>query len=128
MDLMRRDGAIATGFRGPRLAGPLGLALAVSLLLGTVDLHSLVHHRQNLTAAAHDAAHPGPVHLDTARGAKDLPCLACLAGLRSQDRSAAAPRGGAPPEPRGGLAADRSPGAAALLAYRLPLSRAPPLS
>ena len=89
---MRLSGTKRSALGSPPLAGLLTLAVATGLFLGSVDLHSLVHHRQNLEeATALDAHHPEPVHLDTARISHELPCLACLAGLKSQGRPPESP-------------------------------------
>lgn len=128
MGVMRRSEIISAGSRIPIWARRVAWVLAAGLLLGTVDLHSLVHHRQNLAAAALAAEHPGPIHLDTARSSHELACLACAPGLKSQGRLPEATHTIVAPADEGLLAAETWTVHADRLSYRLPLSRAPPLS
>ncbi len=112
----------------PRAVRWLTPILTASLLFVALDLHSLLHQAQGLSVetTAHAEDHPEPAHLDHA--SIDVPCPACLFGFKSQSRPAEAP--GAIDRL---IARDRlpvigaSPGVADL-SYRLPLSRAPPLS
>ncbi len=87
----------------------------------------MLHQWRELAAhaALHEGRHPEPVHLD--HGSIDVPCPACL-GLQGQGRPVEdlAPIAG-PEEPERLIVAAVSSGAADL-SYRLPLSRAPPLS
>ncbi len=103
------------------------LAAVAVLLLGAADVHALLHGWRELAAhaALHDDHHPEPVHLD--HGSLDVPCPACL-GLHGQGRpvEGLGPTAG-PEEPERWIAAAVSSGVADL-SFRLPLSRAPPLS
>ena len=106
-----------------RLLMPL---LVLGLLSGAGDLHSLLHQAYPAgDAGAQDEHHPEPAHLD--HGSVDVPCLACLFGLKSQSRPEA-PGAIAGPRAQGRLAATAKSFEVAELSYGLPLSRAPPLS
>lgn len=119
---MRRSG-FSESFRLKLLI----LGLAIGLLSGTFDLHSLLHQRQDLAdVGSHHEPHPEPDHFD--HGAIDVPCFACLFGLKSQSRLAEAPGAITQPDVRGRLAVAWIAFEIAELSYRLPLSRAPPLS
>ncbi len=120
--VMRRSG-LNESLLVARLLTPV---LAVSLLFGALDLHSLLHQGQALAAGAHGEHHPEPAHLD--HGSVDVPCLACLFGLKSQSRPTATPGAITRPQMQTRIAAAESSIDVAELSYRLPLSRAPPLS
>ncbi len=112
----------------PRAVRWLTPILTASLLFIALDLHSLLHEAQGLPAvtAAHAEDHPEPAHLD--HTAIDVPCFACLFGLKSQSRPAEAPGTIDRLAARGRLAVPGAPDGVADLSYRLPLSRAPPFS
>ena len=127
MTVMRRSSLSESRARSPLLARLLITALAAVLLVGVVDLHTVLHQRERaLDAAAHGEHHPEPAHLDS--DSVDVQCLACLFGLKSQNRPAEAPGAIARPQTRGRRVAADDVGGAAGLPYRLPLTRAPPLS
>ncbi len=100
--------------------------LAAGLLFGVSDLHSLLHHGLVAEAGSHAGHDPEPVHID--HGSVDVPCPACLFGLKNQSRPSEAPGAISRPEPRGRLAAAKFSSGVAELSYCLPLGRAPPLS
>lgn len=105
----------------------LTLAFILAMLSGTIDLHAVLHQVQDsdLDAGTHGVRHPEPVHLD--HGAVDVQCPGCLFGLQSQNWPAEKPAI-ARSAMRSRLAGMRIYGGVAGLSYRLPLSRAPPLS
>ncbi len=116
-----------SGFSKSLLARLLTLALAIGLLSGTFDLHSLLHQRQDLAGVeTHGAHHPEPDHFD--HGSIDVPCLACLFGLKSQNRPTEVPGVITRPHTRARLAVTEITVGVSEISYRLPLSRAPPLS
>ncbi len=116
------------GLRESLVVGLLAPVLATCLLFGALDLHSLLHQGQGLDTGteSHGGDHPEPAHLD--HGSVDVPCPACLFGLKSQSRPAQAPGTLDRPQARGRLATATISYGVAELSYRLPLSRAPPLS
>ncbi len=122
---MRRLGVSERAWRA-HLARLLTPILAVSLLFGALDLHSLLHQGQGLAVGPHGEDHPEPAHLD--HGSIDVPCLACLFGLKSQSRPTETPGAITRPQAQTRLANAESSNDVAELSYRLPLSRAPPLS
>ncbi len=124
---MRRFG-LSEGTWRAILARTLTPILATCLLFAALDLHSLLHQGPGLTAGAghHDQHHPEPARLD--HGSVDVPCLACLFGLKSQSRPAEAPGAITRPAAHSPLAVVTISSGVADLSYRLPLSRAPPLS
>jgi len=126
MKAMRNRGSSDTGSRS--WARRSAFIVIAGLLLGTVDLHALVHHRQHLAERALAAAHPDPAHLDTARSPHELPCLACAAGLKSQGRPAEGTGTIAAHAECGELTIEASTARPGRLPCRLPPSRAPPLS
>ncbi len=99
-------------------------AVAVLLLAGT-NLHALLHQWQTADVTPQADHHPEPIHLD--HGSIDVPCPACL-GLHGQGRPVENPGPITRPEDPGQLAIAAPSAGVADLSYRLPLSRAPPLS
>ncbi len=127
MSLMRRPD-LNEQARRTALAMMLAPVLAACLLFAALDLHALLHEGQGLDAGAgpHGESHPEPAHLD--HDSVDLPCPACLFGLKNHGRPSETPGAVASPQARTLLAQAQVVSGVADLSYRLPLSRAPPLS
>ncbi len=130
-DFMKRRSGFNASPWPALLARLLTPVLTAGLLTAAVNPHSLLHQSQSyqgqeVDPGMHGGRHPAPAHLD--HSSIDVVCVACLFWFKSLNRQIMATGTVKRPQARGRLAAAAMPPRVAELSYRLPLSRAPPLS